>query len=130
MYPQQSISENLLILHDMECDGEFDCDERRQERLTFSDELDEVVEVTRSARVATSSSRLTLEESRLATRQEIAAQLTLGELPDTAWDVITNCTGGTENWMSDWYATHVLIKLWIGEADKEKLLIRCVRGTN
>ena len=119
MYPQQSVSENLLIVHDMEYDGEFDCDERRQELLTLSDELDEVVEVTRSAS-GNVVFEIDLGGIPLGHRQEIAAQLTLGELLETAWDVITDCTGGTESWISDWYATHVLIKPWIGEAGERK----------
>lgn len=84
MYPQQSVSENLLIVHDMEYDGEFDCDERRQELLTLSDELDEVAEVTRSAS-GNVVFEIDLGGIPLGRRQDIAAQLTLGELLENAW---------------------------------------------
>jgi hypothetical protein len=126
MYPQQSVSEHLLIVHDMECDGEPDCDGIRQELLTFSEELDEAVEVKRSPN-GDVIFEIDLGGIPLGYRQEISVQPTLREILETAWNVISDCTVGSETWMSDWYATHVLIKPWIGEAGEEKILIRCVR---
>ncbi len=127
MFPQQSISEHLLMVHDMEGDGEPECDESRRQLLMFSEELEEAVEVRRSSN-GNVIFEINLGGIPVGYRQEISAQPTLREILETAWDVLSDCTADTDHWTIGWYATHVLIKPWIAEDGEDKILIRCVHG--
>lgn len=123
MEPHRSVSESLLVLHDMAGDGEVDCDYARQTILTFSDELHYLVELTRSAE-GDIIFEIDLDGVPLGYRKEVNESPTLAELLESAWDVAADCTVGTD-WMDSWYATHLLIAPWSGKDGENKVVVRC-----
>lgn len=127
MDPQQAISELLLGLHDEEGDGAADCDDRRWELLTFADELEQAIDIKCSSEGSVIF-EININDIPLGFRKEINLNPTLQKILEDAWDVIDECTVGADSWMYDWWATHVIIKPWLGRNGEDKILIKCIKA--
>lgn len=131
MYPQQSVSECLLTLHDEEGErgdgAEEEYDQVRWELLLFSEELEQPVTIDRSPDGDVIFA-IDLDGIPLGMRHEIREEPTLREILEIAWDVVAECTLETDSWMSNWYTTHVVIKRWAGRNTEDQVAVRCVRA--
>jgi hypothetical protein len=123
VHPLEEISKLLTVVHDMEGDGEPECEDIRRALLAFADELEAPLEFSRRSD-GSALFEIDLGGIPLGCQHEVDASPLLCHVIEMCWDIVANATINTD-WMNDWYTTHLAI---IPGNGGDKLLLRTTRS--